>query len=101
LKADPRKVIVPLPALGQLGLDQIEPILLLVLMEQNRLLSTPITGATAEIVASSWIDPLAGLSRLKEFEVVAALMCECRRGCGQKIALVNPSARAIPEMTSP
>jgi hypothetical protein len=84
LKADPHKVIVPLPARGQLGLDQIGPILLLVLMEQNRLLNTPITGATAEIVASSWIDPSAGLSRLKEFEVVAALMRECRRGCGQK-----------------
>jgi hypothetical protein len=86
LEADPRKAIVPLPARGQFGLDQIEPLLFLVLMEQNQTVEYPITGATAEIVTSSWIDPLAGLSRLKEFELVAALLRECRRGCEQKIA---------------
>ena len=36
-KADPRKVLVPLPALGQLGLDQIEPVLLLVLIEEHEI----------------------------------------------------------------
>src|SRR6516225_791851 len=32
-------------------------------LNKTRLLKTPIIGATVEIVASSWIDMLAGLSR--------------------------------------
>ena len=32
-------------------------------LNNTRLLKTPIIGATVEIVASSWIDMLAGLSR--------------------------------------
>ena len=62
-KADPREILVPLPVFGELGLDEIEPVLFLVLIEQNDIIETPMKGATAEIVASSWIEPLAGLSR--------------------------------------
>ena len=56
-------VVVPLPAFGQFGLDEFGPVLLFVLVEQMRLLKTAENGVTTEIVASSWIELLAGLSR--------------------------------------
>jgi len=62
-KAEPREIFVPRPVLGKFGLDQIEPVLRLVLFEQNEIVEDAMNGATEEIVASSWIDALAGLSR--------------------------------------
>jgi hypothetical protein len=63
LEGEPGLVLVPRPAFGQFRLDEFRPILLFVLLNNTRLLKTPIIGATVEIVASSWIDMLAGLSR--------------------------------------
>ena len=56
-------VVAPRPAIRQFRTDEFRPVLLFMLIEKHEVIDTPINGATAEIVASSWIDPLAGLSR--------------------------------------
>ena len=62
-EAEPGLVLVPIPALGQLRLDEFDPVCFSCWLNSTRLLNTAMVGATVEIVASSWIDMLAGLSR--------------------------------------
>ena len=63
-EGQPGSVLAPRPALGQVGDDRIEAVLRPVLVVKHQVvLNTAIIGIETELVASSWIDMLAGLSR--------------------------------------
>jgi len=54
--------IAPSPALGKIGDDRVEAVLRNVLVVDYEVMKMLIIGITVEMVASSWIDMLAGLS---------------------------------------
>ena len=84
LKADPRKIIVPLPALGELGLDQFEPVLLFMLIEEDKIVEDAHKRRDRRDRRLLVDRPAGRAVAVKEFEHAAALLREGWRDCEQK-----------------
>src|SRR5438552_2150211 len=73
-EAYPRVVVVPFPALGQLGLDQIEPVLLFVLLEEDEVVEHPHEGRNRRDRRLLMDRAARRAVAVKEFEDTAGLL---------------------------
>src|SRR5690349_14505168 len=83
-KADARVAFAPAPVLGQLGFNYLEPVLLLVLLEEHEVVEPTHHGPPRRDCRLLVDRHARGTVAVKKFEHAAALLRERRRGGEQK-----------------